>query len=212
MKSLYIYAPRPCSLYAWPALRLVTGRWTGNFSTADNGLEIVVALNQAADGTITGYIVSPRCTDTITSGKIEGGKVTLEAERAGRGGGALQKVTYTAVVEGGKMKLTMPAQFRRQGDGRSRRPGRPARQVPAPARPPAAGRGPGPADPVVLAADAAVSRRSSNWRASPPMCPRRCRPVRPRSRCRCPPPRSSTTAWPRRRRWAGTAGTSSATR
>ena len=50
----------------------LTGRWTGNFSTADNGLEIVVALNQAADGTITGYILSPRSTDTITSGKADG--------------------------------------------------------------------------------------------------------------------------------------------
>src|SRR5450631_2507229 len=79
----------------------LTGRWTGSFSTADNGLEIVVALDQAADGTITGYIVSPRSTDTITAGKIEGASVTLEAERTGRGG-AVQKVTYTATVDGGK--------------------------------------------------------------------------------------------------------------
>ncbi len=85
----------------------VTGRWTGSFSTADNGLEIVVALNQTAGGTITGYIVSPRSTDTITGGKIEGNNVTLEAERAGRGG-AVQKITYTATVESGKMKLTVP--------------------------------------------------------------------------------------------------------
>src|ERR1017187_8325031 len=84
----------------------LTGRWTGNFSTADNGLEIVVALNQAAGGSVTGYIISPRSTDTITSGKIEGSNVTLEAERDGRGG-AVQKVTYTATVEGGKMKLTL---------------------------------------------------------------------------------------------------------
>jgi alpha-galactosidase len=86
----------------------VTGRWTGNFSTVDNGLEIIVALNQAADGSVTGYIVSPRSTDTITSGKVDGTNLSLEAERTGRGG-VVQMVTYTATIEGGTMKLTVPA-------------------------------------------------------------------------------------------------------
>ena len=85
----------------------LTGRWTGNGSTADDGLEIVVALNQGADGKITGYVVAPRSQDTIVDGRIEGGKITLEAERPGRDG-ATQKVTYTAVLEDGKLKLTMP--------------------------------------------------------------------------------------------------------
>ena len=121
---------------ALAAAQPVTGRWTGNFSTADNGLEIVVALNQSADGAVTGYILSPRSTDTITSGKIEGNNLTLEAERAGRGG-AIQKVTYTATVEGGKMKLTVPApNFGGPGRGRGG-PGA------SPGGPPPAGRGPG---------------------------------------------------------------------
>src|SRR5215469_18163090 len=85
----------------------VTGRWTGSFSTADNGLEIMVALNQAADGSITGYVVSPRSTETITTGKVEGTNLTFEADRPGRGG-VVQKVTYTGTTEGGRMKLTVP--------------------------------------------------------------------------------------------------------
>jgi alpha-galactosidase len=117
----------------------VTGRWTGSFSTVDNGLEIVVALNQAGDGSVTGYIQSPRSTDTITSGKVDGANVTLEAERTGRGG-AVQKLTYTATMEGGKMKLTIPAPA--PGGGRGRGPtGAPGA---APGGPPAgAGRGAG---------------------------------------------------------------------
>lgn len=101
----------------------VTGRWAGNFSTADNGLEIVVALNQAADGNVTGYILSPRSTDSITSSKWDGANLTLEAERAGRGG-AIQKVTYTATLGGGKMKLTLPTPNFGRGRGPGAGPGR----------------------------------------------------------------------------------------
>jgi alpha-galactosidase len=146
MKWLHLCAAALLSV-ALAGAQTLTGRWTGNFSTADNGLEIVVALNQAADGTITGYILSPRSTDTITSGKIEGNNVTLEAERTGRGGAA-QKVTYTATVEGGKMKLTVPApNFGGQGRGAGRgapgaTPGAGAPPAAAAGAPPAAGRGP----------------------------------------------------------------------
>ena len=68
MKRLYVCAAALLSA-ALANAQNVTGRWTGSFSTADNGLEIVVALNQAANGTITGYIVSPRATDTITTAR-----------------------------------------------------------------------------------------------------------------------------------------------
>ena len=182
MKWLHLSAAALLSITLAGAQTL-TGKWTGNFSTADNGLEIVVALNQAADGSITGYILSPRSTDTITSGKIEGNNATLEAERAGRGG-AIQKVTYTATVDGGKMKLTVPApNF--GGRGRGGPGGAPGGVLPARApadlpRPAAA--------PVVPAVDAVVSPRSSNWPASPPRRPRPCRPVPNLSPCPCPPP------------------------
>jgi len=131
MKCLRLSAAALLSV-ALANAQTVTGRWTGNFSTADNGLEIVVALNQAADGTVTGYILSPRSTDTITSGKIEGTTLTLEAERSGRGG-AIQKITYTATVDSAKMKLTVPPpNFGGQGRGRG-----------GPGGEPPVGRGPG---------------------------------------------------------------------
>ena len=94
----------------------LTGRWTGNMSSADDGLPIVVAINQGADGKITGY-VQGRSEDGITSGKMEGDKITLEAERPGRGGG-VQQVTYTGSLEAGKLKLTLPMGGRGGGPGR----------------------------------------------------------------------------------------------
>ena len=103
-----------------PAQNL-TGRWVGPLSTADNGQEMVLAISQAPDGTLSGYVMG-RTTDKITGGKVEGSNITIEAERAGRGGN-VQKVNYTAVVEGTKMKLTMPA-FGFGGGGRGPGPGR----------------------------------------------------------------------------------------
>jgi alpha-galactosidase len=109
----------------------LTGRWVGQASQYDNGLEFVLAVNQGAGGALTGYIQGGRFNDTITGGKLEGNTVTLEAERPGRGGGAPQKITYNAVLEGGKLKLTMPA-FGGRGPGRGAAAGGPP---PAP-RPP----------------------------------------------------------------------------
>src|SRR4051812_5821926 len=106
----------------------LTGKWVGSASPYDNGLEMVLALNQGADGSLTGYISGGRFNDTITAGKIDGNKITLEAERAGRGGQP-QKVTYTAERDGDKLKLTPPAFGGGRGPG-GRGPG-------------AGGRGPG---------------------------------------------------------------------
>src|SRR5947208_8473690 len=114
----------------------LTGRWVGQASQYDNGLEFTLAVNQAADGSLTGYIQGGRFNDTITGGKVDGSNVTLEAERPGRGGGAPQKITYNAVLEGGKLKLTMPA-FGGRGPGRGPGAGGPAAGGPPPApRPP----------------------------------------------------------------------------
>jgi len=141
MKTLNLCAAALLSVGLTSAQNL-TGRWTGNANTVDNGQEIVVAINQQG-ATITGYVIGPRSTDTITGGKIEGGVVTLEAERAGRGGGAAQKVTYTAKIDGGRMTLTMPAFGGGAGRGRGA-PGAPGAGGPPPGSPPAgAGRGPG---------------------------------------------------------------------
>jgi alpha-galactosidase len=106
----------------------VTGKWVGPATMADNGMEMVVALSQAADGTLTGYIQG-RTADQIAAGKVDGANLTMEVERAGRNG--VQKVTYTAVIEGGKMKLTMPT-----FGGRGPAPGAAQKNPPPPPRPP----------------------------------------------------------------------------
>jgi alpha-galactosidase len=117
----------------------LTGRWVGQASRYDNGLEFVLAVNQAADGSLTGYIQGGRFNDTITGGRVEGNQVTLEAERPGRGG-TPQKITYNAVLEGGKLKLTMPAAGGRgpgpAGPGRGLGAGGPPAGGPLPPRPP----------------------------------------------------------------------------
>jgi alpha-galactosidase len=125
----------------------VTGRWVGPASTADNGMEMVVALNQSADGAITGYVMG-RTNDTIVSGKVEGANVTLEIERPGRAG-AVQKITYTAVLENGKMKLSMPVGGGGRG-GRGPAPGAAAGRgagTPPPGAAPTAATPPAPATP-----------------------------------------------------------------
>src|SRR5579883_1715005 len=99
----------------------VTGKWTGLCTPNDNGTEITLALNQAADGAITGYIEGPRNNERVVGGKAEGGKLSLDVERAGRGGQAM-KLTYTAEIEVSKMKLTIPPPAGRGGAAPNRPP------------------------------------------------------------------------------------------
>ena len=122
----------------------VTGRWTGSASTTDNGIEMTVALNQSADGKITGYVLGQRSTDKIVSGKLEGNNLTLEAERPGRGGEP-QKVTYTGFIVNNILQLTLPAFG---GRGRGNAPPGPGRGADAGrAMPPG---GPGRGQPQVV--------------------------------------------------------------
>jgi alpha-galactosidase len=119
----------------------MTGRWTGPATAADNGQELVLALKQAPDGTLTGYVQSPRVTDTVTGGKLDGANLTLDAERPGRGNAGPQKVAYTGVFEGNTLKLTLPVVFGggRGGAGRGPAPGAPAGAAPpAPSKAPPA--------------------------------------------------------------------------
>jgi alpha-galactosidase len=119
----------------------LTGRWVGQASQYDNGLEFVLAVNQGSDGSLTGYITGGRFNDTITGGKVDGSAVTIEAERPGRGG-TPQKITYNATLESGKLKLTMPAFGGRGPGGPGRGPGgapgagAPPAATPPPPRPP----------------------------------------------------------------------------
>ena len=175
----------------------LTGRWTGPASTADNGQEFVLALKQAPDGTLTGYIQSPRATDTIVGGKVDGTNLTLDAERPGRNN-AVQKVAYTGVVEGDKLKLTLAGVRRPGPGGRPRVPG-PRR---APGSTPPAGMQPPPNRPPQVVELARVSTEAPTALAA---ASRTRLPAHARSRWR-------PTVWRKRRRWAGTVGTSSATR
>ncbi len=152
----------------------LTGTWTGPATTADNGLEMKVALTEEG-GNVTGYIISSRSTDTILSGKVDGSNVTLEAERAGRNGA--QKVTYTGVLESGKLKLTLPM-FGGRGPmpaGRGRAggppPGMPPRQpqVVELARTSTAAPGPLPAKPAPVTLPAPSAVRSNGQAKTPPM-------------------------------------------
>ncbi len=85
----------------------VTGKWSGPGTQFDNGTELIVALSQASDGTITGYMDGPRNNERVVGGKLDGKTLTLDIERAGRGG-QVMKATYTAEIEGPKMRLTIP--------------------------------------------------------------------------------------------------------
>ena len=108
MSILHVYAAALLSV-ATVGAQSLTGRWVGPATTADDGLEMTVALNQSADGKITGYVLGTRSTDTVIDGKVNGSEVTLEAERPGRGGGEPVKVTYTGLLVNGKLQLTLPA-------------------------------------------------------------------------------------------------------
>jgi alpha-galactosidase len=120
MKSLFLAAAiLLCGVAA--QAQNVTGKWTGPGTPNDNGTEMTVALSQAAGGTITGYVDGPRNNERISGGTLAGDKLTLEVERAGRGG-QVMKLTYTAEVDGEKMKLTVPAPAGRGGAPANRPP------------------------------------------------------------------------------------------
>ena len=89
----------------------LTGRLTGRYSQDDEVLQVVVALNESG-GKITGYVVTPRSEETVVDGKLEGNNLTLTAERTGNNNQPMRR-TLTAALEGGKMKLTLPAQGNR---------------------------------------------------------------------------------------------------
>ncbi len=151
MQTLRLCAVVLASLVAIHAQSL-TGRWVGPATTADDGQEMTVNLTQSSDGKITGSVLSPRASDTVTGGKVEGNQVTLEAERPGRGGAEATKVTYTGVLDNGKLALTLPVVNFGGGRGRGGRGAPPAnpcetdggRGATAAAPAPGGGRGNGP--------------------------------------------------------------------
>ena len=114
----------------------LTGRWVGQASQYDNGLEFVLAVNQAADGVADG--VHPGRTvqrhDHRRQSRRRQGDARSGASRTRR---HAAEDHVQRRLEGGKLKLTMPA-FGGRGPGRPTGPWswrrRPA--VAAPPRPP----------------------------------------------------------------------------
>jgi alpha-galactosidase len=84
-----------------------TGRWIAKASPGDDVLEIVLALNVTPDGAVAGYVQAPQYTDRIVEGSAKDGALTFTGEREGNNG-KMERRTYTATVEGDKLKLTLP--------------------------------------------------------------------------------------------------------
>ncbi|MGB7719442.1 MAG: glycoside hydrolase family 27 protein [Bryobacteraceae bacterium] len=85
-----------------------TGKWIARYSPDDEAREIVLALNVESGGTVTGYVLAPNYEDRIVEGTASGAQVTFVAEREANNN-TRRRSNYSAVLEGGKLKLTMPA-------------------------------------------------------------------------------------------------------
>jgi len=93
----------------------LTGRWEARMYQVDEGRKMVLALTQQG-GTVTGYLLQPNATGVaILDGAVAGNALTFAVERPGRGarGAATPpapvRTSYTAVLQGDKLMLTMPA-------------------------------------------------------------------------------------------------------
>jgi alpha-galactosidase len=84
-----------------------TGKWVAKYSSDDEAREIVLALNVENGGQVTGYVLAPQYEDRIVEGAASGGKVAFVAEREANNN-TTRRSNYSAVLEGGKLKLTMP--------------------------------------------------------------------------------------------------------
>jgi len=133
-----------------------TGKWVAKYSSDDEAREIVLALNVESGGKVTGYVLAPQYEDRIVEGTASGAQVTFVAEREANNN-TRRRSNYSAVLEGGKLKLTMPT-------GGNRPPQvieftRASAEAPAPLPPPP--------PKISLAAPAAV--RDNGLARTPPM-------------------------------------------
>jgi alpha-galactosidase len=87
-----------------------TGRWVVKVSPDDEVREIVVALNAANDGRLTGYVLAPKYQDRIVEGRVEGRVFWFLADREFNNNTTPQPVgLYAGEVQGDKLKLAMPS-------------------------------------------------------------------------------------------------------
>jgi alpha-galactosidase len=84
-----------------------TGKWVAKFSSDDEAREIVLVLNVESGGKVTGYVLAPQYEDRIVEGTANGNQIMFVAEREANNN-TRRRSNYTAVLEGGKLKLTMP--------------------------------------------------------------------------------------------------------
>jgi alpha-galactosidase len=93
----------------------LTGRWEARMDTVDEARKIVLALTEQG-GKVTGYMSRPNSTAApLVEGAVSGNTLTLVTETPGRGGrGATTppapiRTSYSAVLQDGKLVMTMPA-------------------------------------------------------------------------------------------------------
>ena len=58
-----------------------TGKWIAKYSPDDEAREIVLALNVASGGQVSGYVLAPQYEDRIVEGTASGGQIAFVAER-----------------------------------------------------------------------------------------------------------------------------------
>src|ERR1035437_6069263 len=85
-----------------------TGKWVAKYSPDDEAREIVLALNVESGGKVTGYVLAPQYEDRIVEGTASGGQIAFVAEREANNN-TRRRSSYSAVLEGDKLKLTIPA-------------------------------------------------------------------------------------------------------
>jgi alpha-galactosidase len=100
----------------------LTGRWEARVSPVDETRKMVLAVTQNGN-TLTGYLIPQQnnAATPIVESTVSGNEITIVIERPGRGGRgpatpgappppppAPVRVTYTAVLQGDKLLLTMP--------------------------------------------------------------------------------------------------------
>ncbi len=93
----------------------LTGRWEARMYQVDEGRKMVLALTQQG-GAVTGYMLQPNSPGVpLLEGAVTGNALTFAIERPGRGArGATTppapvRTAYSAVLQGDKLLLTMPA-------------------------------------------------------------------------------------------------------
>jgi alpha-galactosidase len=148
MKSLRLCAAALACVAAASAQGL-TGRWEARWSPVDEARKMVLAL-QVDGGKITGYMAQPTGAEVpIVDGSVNGNQITLVSERPGRGGRAPAgqpagapgappapiRTTYTAVLQGEKLVLSLPSG--RGGATRQMEFTRVSTEAPKPLSPPA---------------------------------------------------------------------------